>query len=72
MSERVATPYGEFCRAPGHQIGFNDLKSIEILVFSRALAGEREEPFGFWAGYRKLRVTEAILSASGACGALNG
>lgn len=67
-------PYGEFCMAPGHQIGFNDLKSIEILEFSRALAGEREEPFGFLAGYRNQRVIEAILtsSATGAWVGLDG
>lgn len=57
-------PYGDFCMAPGHQIGFNDLKAIEILEFSRALAGERDEPFGFAAGFRNQRVIESILASS--------
>ncbi|MHA3980849.1 Gfo/Idh/MocA family protein [Halovulum sp. GXIMD14794] len=57
-------PYGAFCMAPGHQIGFNDLKAIEILEFSRALAGQRDEPFGFAAGFRNQRVIAAILMSS--------
>ncbi len=31
--------YGEFCPAPGHQLGFNDLKIIEASAFLRAIAG---------------------------------
>jgi hypothetical protein len=33
-------PYGLFCAAPGHQLGFNDLKAIEIANFVKAIAGE--------------------------------
>lgn len=32
-------PYGAFCPAPGHQLGFNDLKVIEVAGFLRHLAG---------------------------------
>ncbi len=32
-------PYGAFCVAPGHQIGFNDLKAIEVRDFLIAVAG---------------------------------
>ena len=32
-------PYGAFCVAPGHQIGFNDLKAIEVRDFLVAVAG---------------------------------
>ena len=32
-------PYGAFCVAPGHQIGFNDLKAIEVRDFLTAVAG---------------------------------
>ena len=32
-------PYGAFCVAPGHQIGFNDLKAIEVRDFLAAIAG---------------------------------
>ena len=32
-------PYGSFCPAPGHQLGFNDLKTIEAWNFLKAIAG---------------------------------
>lgn len=49
-------PYGNFCVAPGHQIGFNDLKAIEIADFVRAIDGQipksslfaRAFAFNFW------------------------
>ncbi|GAB5375977.1 MAG: Gfo/Idh/MocA family oxidoreductase [Acuticoccus sp.] len=53
-------PYGEFCVAPGHQLGFNDLKAIEIAGFLDAIAGRCEEPFGFEAGWRIQSLVEAI------------
>lgn len=31
-------PYGRFCVAPGHQLGFNDLKVIEAAEFLRAIS----------------------------------
>ena len=31
--------HGAFCPAPGHQIGFNDLKTIEVKVLIEAVAG---------------------------------
>jgi predicted dehydrogenase len=38
-------PYGLFCVAPGHQLGFNDLKTIEVAHFLQAIAGgERKGP----------------------------
>ena len=33
-------PYGSFCVAPGHQLGFNDLKTIEMRDFLLAIARE--------------------------------
>jgi predicted dehydrogenase len=53
-------PYGLFCVAPGHQLGFNDLKAIEIARFLESVAGLRAEPFGFRAGYRVQLLVEAI------------
>jgi predicted dehydrogenase len=32
-------PYGNFCPAPGHQLGFNDLKTIEVAHLVSAIAG---------------------------------
>src|SRR4030095_14996638 len=33
-------PYGRFCLGAGHQLGFNDLKAIEIARYVEALAGQ--------------------------------
>ncbi|MGO4333962.1 Gfo/Idh/MocA family protein [Labrys sp. KB_33_2] len=54
------TPYGLFCVAPGHQLGFNDLKAIEIAGFVNAIAGRHPEPFGFGSGQRIQQLVEAI------------
>ncbi|MXN64196.1 gfo/Idh/MocA family oxidoreductase [Stappia sp. GBMRC 2046] len=35
-------PYGMFCPAPGHQLGFGDLKTIEVAAFLRAIAGGQD------------------------------
>lgn len=32
-------PYGSFCPAPGHQLGFNELKTIEVWNFLSAIDG---------------------------------
>ena len=53
-------PYGLFCVAPGHQLGFNDLKAIEVARFLDAVAGKRTEPFNFRAGARIQAIVETI------------
>src|SRR5260370_22152851 len=45
-------PYGLFCVAPGHQLGFNDLKAIEAAGFLDPVAGPLPGPFNFRAGFR--------------------
>jgi predicted dehydrogenase len=57
-------PYGLFCVAPGHQLGFNDLKAIEVAGFLNAIAGRREEPFNFRAGLRIQTLVETIHASS--------
>jgi predicted dehydrogenase len=57
-------PYGRFCVAPGHQLGFNDLKAIEVARYLEAIAGKREEPFNFRAGLRVQELVEAIHRSS--------
>ncbi|MER9017703.1 Gfo/Idh/MocA family oxidoreductase [Mesorhizobium sp. M0018] len=57
-------PYGFFCVAPGHQLGFNDLKAIEIARFVDAIAGKRDESFGFRAGQRIQELVEAIQGSA--------
>ncbi|MGY4752547.1 Gfo/Idh/MocA family protein [Pannonibacter sp. Q-1] len=53
-------PYGLFCVAPGHQLGFNDLKAIEVARFVEAIAGKHAEPFNFRAGFRVQQLVETI------------
>jgi len=59
-------PYGRFCVAPGHQLGFNDLKAIEVAGYLDAIAGGAPEPFNFRAGLRIQTLVEAIHASSGA------
>jgi predicted dehydrogenase len=42
------SPYGHFCQAPGHSLGFNDLKIIEVAHLLNAITG-REKPFPTFA-----------------------
>jgi len=57
-------PYGNFTVAPGHQIGFNDLKVIEIRGYLEAIAGLRAEPFGFARGHRIQSIVELVQRSS--------
>lgn len=57
-------PYGLFCVAAGHQIGFNDLKAIEVAGYVNAIAGTSPEPFNFRAGLRIQTLVETILTSS--------
>ncbi len=57
-------PYGLFCVAPGHQLGFNDLKAIEVAGFLDAVAGRRPEPFNFRSGLRIQTLVETIHASS--------
>ena len=45
-------PYGNFCPAPGHQLGFNDLKTIEVAHLIQAIAGKETAEPGFPRGVR--------------------
>jgi len=60
------SPYGLFCVAPGHQLGFNDLKAIEVAGFLRTIAGETPEPFGFRKGLGIQTLVETIQKSSAA------
>jgi predicted dehydrogenase len=57
-------PYGLFCVAAGHQIGFNDLKAIEVAGFVRAIGGQGAEPFNFRKGMRIQTLVETIQTSS--------
>jgi predicted dehydrogenase len=57
-------PYGEFCPAPGHQLGFNELKTIEVASLVRAIAGEAKAYPDFSDGYEVQRVIAAALRSA--------
>lgn len=57
-------PYGRFCPAPGHQLGFNDLKVIEAAEFLRAITGAAPCWPDFAAGYQIERVIHAMADSA--------
>ena len=57
-------PYGLFCPAPGHQLGFNDLKTIEIHDFLMAIAGRGSGGPDFREAMEIQRVVDAAVAAS--------
>jgi len=58
-------PYGAFCVAPGHQIGFNDLKAIEVRDFLEAVAGGSPKGPDFREGYEIQRLVQLAYRSSG-------
>ena len=56
--------YGNFCPAPGHQLGFNDLKVLEIARFLKAYGlGEKTWP-DFREGWEVQKVLEAVKKSA--------
>lgn len=53
-------PYGAFCPAPGHQLGFGDLKTIEAAAFLRAIAAGQDTFPNFTDALEIERVIHAI------------
>jgi predicted dehydrogenase len=58
------SPYGRFCVASGHQLGFNDLKAIEVAGYLDSIAGKCPEPFSFRAGLGIQMLVETIQTSS--------
>ena len=53
-------PYRMFCPAPGHQLGFGDIKTIEVASFLRAIAGKERAFPDFTHALDFERVIHAI------------
>lgn len=53
-------PYGQFIPAPGHGLGFNDLKIIECHELIRAIAGEPFSAIDFKQGLRIEKTVHAM------------
>ena len=57
-------PTASSASRPGHQLGFNDLKAIEVARYLDAIAGRSAEPFNFRAGLRIQQLVETIHRSS--------
>lgn len=62
----VHEPYGHFTPAPGHQIGFNDLKTIEAAAFLRAIDGGAPAYPSFSDALHFEKAIHAIAGSNGA------
>ena len=56
--------YAAFCPAPGHQLGFNDLKTIEVKRLLDAVAGRAPSDMEFRDALAIARATEAVRLSS--------
>lgn len=61
-------PYRNFCVAPGHQLGFNDLKSIEVADFLGAIGGGERRGPDFREAWEIQKVVDTALAANGSRG----
>ncbi len=57
-------PYGAFCPAAGHQIGFNDLKAIEVRDFLEAVAGSARKGPDFREGYEVQKLVDLAYQSA--------
>jgi predicted dehydrogenase len=57
-------PYGGFCVAGGHQLGFNDLKTIEMGEFLGGIAAGQSAGPDFREAYNVQKVVDAALKSS--------
>ena len=57
-------PYGDFCVAPGHQLGFNDMKTIEIRDLLIAIAGGPHRGPDFREGLEVQKVIDRLVESA--------
>ncbi len=57
-------PYEKFCPAPGHGLGFNELKVIELHELLKAIEGKSAQIYGFDKGLAIERVIHAFVRSS--------
>lgn len=56
--------YGALCPAPGHGLGFNELKVLELSEILAAIAGRASRAVGFAEGLRIERVIHAMARSA--------
>lgn len=57
-------PYGAFCPAPGHHLGFNDQKTIEVHAILAALSGGPKFMPDFREAWLVQRTVDAIICSA--------
>jgi predicted dehydrogenase len=63
MTDPDHPPYGAFCPAPGHQLGFNDMKVIEVRDLLLGVAGRAKAWPDFREAWEIQRVIEAVTKS---------
>ena len=56
--------YAAFCPAPGHQLGFNDIKTIEVKAVTEALTAGHPFTPDFREAWEIQRVVDAMLCSA--------
>ena len=64
LANATHTPYGNFCPAPGHGIGFNDFKVIEIWELMESIAGGKRVMTDMIVGAKVGRIMDAVLESA--------
>ena len=57
-------PYDAFVQSAGHQIGFNDLKTIEVRDLIRAISSGEETACSFRTAIKTERVFHALAESA--------
>jgi predicted dehydrogenase len=57
-------PFGNFCPAPGHGLGFNDFKVIEIYELMESIAGGKRVLTDMEDGAKVGRIMDAVLDSA--------
>jgi predicted dehydrogenase len=57
-------PYGFFCVAGGHQLGFNDLKTIEVADFLEGIAGGENRGPDFREAWEIQKIADTALESA--------
>jgi predicted dehydrogenase len=66
LSSPAHPNYGKLCPAPGHGLGFNELKVIELAEILNAIKGLSSQQIDFARGLRIERVIHAFAQSSNA------
>ncbi len=64
LSSPAHPAYGKLCPAPGHGLGFNELKVIELYEILTAIVGKPAKQVGFERGLRIEKTIHAFAASS--------